>query len=298
LRQNNCGEVKNMKKKALLSVNLAVLLFGLAGLFAKWIHLPAISITFGRVFFSSIALGLFMLVKKQSFRIGSRRDLRMLLCAGAILALHWWSFLASIQLSTVAIGTITFSSFPLFVTFLEPLVFRRRLSGKNIVFALIILLGVIVTVPEFSLGSRMFAGIAVGMLSAFSYAVLTVMNKVFSGRYSGTVTAFYEQAAAAVVLLPFLFMSPARPSGTDLALLLFLGVVTTAAAHTLFISSLKSLPAQLAGLCSSMETVYGILFAFLLLGEVPSLREIIGACVIVGAVIAAQLSDSRAADPA
>lgn len=287
-----------MKKKALLSVNLAVLLFGLAGLFAKWIHLPAISITFGRVFFSSIALGLFMLVKKQSFRIGSRRDLRMLLCAGAILALHWWSFLASIQLATVAIGTITFSSFPLFVTFLEPLVFRRRLSGKNIVFALIILLGVIVTVPEFSLGNRMFAGIAVGMLSAFSYAVLTVMNKDFSGRYSGSVTAFYEQAAAAVVLLPFLFMSPARPSGTDLALLLFLGVVTTAAAHTLFISSLKSLPAQLAGLCSSMETVYGILFAFLILGEVPSLREIIGACIIVGAVIAAQLIDSRGADPA
>lgn len=290
--------MKNMKKKALLSVNLAVLLFGLAGLFAKWIHLPTISITFGRVFFSSIALGLFMLVKKQSFRIGSRRDLRMLLCAGAILALHWWSFLTSIQLSTVAIGTITFSSFPLFVTFLEPLVFRRRLSGKNIVFALIILLGVIVTVPEFSLGSRMFAGIAVGMLSAFSYAVLTVMNKDFSGRYSGSVTAFYEQAAAAVVLLPFLFMSPARPSGTDLALLLFLGIVTTAAAHTLFISSLKSLPAQLAGLCSSMETVYGILFAFLLLGEVPSLREIIGACIIVGAVIAAQLIDSRGADTA
>lgn len=285
-------------KKALLSVNLAVLLFGLAGLFAKWIQLPAIAITFGRVFFSSIALGLFMLAGKRSFRLDSRRDLWMLLCAGAILALHWWSFLASIQRSTVAIGTITFSSFPLFVTFLEPLVFRRRLSGKNVVFALIILLGVIVTVPEFSAGSRMPAGIALGMLSSFCYAVLTVMNKGFAGRYAGTVTAFYEQTAAAVVLLPFVLGTQMRPSVSDLGLLLFLGVVTTAAAHTLFISSLKRLPAQLAGLCSSMETVYGILFAFLLLGEVPSLREILGACIIIGAVIAAQLTDPRAADPA
>lgn len=290
--------MEDVKKRGILSVNLAVLLFGMAGLFAKWIHLPAISITFGRVFFSSIALGLFLLLRKQSFRIESRRDLRMLLCAGAILALHWWSFLASIQLSTVAIGTITFSSFHLFVTFLEPLVFRRRLSGKNIVFALIILAGVIVTIPEFSFANSMFAGIAVGMLSAFSYAVLTVMNKGFSDRYSSTVTAFYEQTAAAAVLLPFVLGAQAQPSVSDLGLQLFLGIITTAAAHTLFISSLKSLPAQLAGLCSSMETVYGILFAFVLLGEVPSLREIIGACIIVGAVIAAQLIDSNAADPA
>ena len=43
-----------MKKRGILAVNLAVLLFGLAGLFAKWIRLPAIAITFGRVLFSSL----------------------------------------------------------------------------------------------------------------------------------------------------------------------------------------------------------------------------------------------------
>ena len=49
-----------MQRKALVLVNLAVLLFGLAGLFAKWVRLPALEITFGRVLFSSIALGLYM----------------------------------------------------------------------------------------------------------------------------------------------------------------------------------------------------------------------------------------------
>jgi drug/metabolite transporter (DMT)-like permease len=71
-------------------------------------------------------------------------------------------------------------------------------------------------------------------------------------------------------------------------LLLFLGVITTALAHTLFIASLETLPAQLAGVCSSLETVYGIIFAFLFLREIPTVREIIGAVVIVGAVIIAQ----------
>ena len=109
-----------MKKRGILAVNLAVLLFGLAGLFAKWIRLPAIAITFGRVLFSSLALGLYLLLRRQSVRVARPGDRLLLAAAGGILALHWWAFLQSIQLSSVAIGTITFSSFPLFVTFLEP----------------------------------------------------------------------------------------------------------------------------------------------------------------------------------
>ena len=279
-----------MKKRAVIAVNLAVLLFGLAGLFAKWIRLPALSITFGRVLFSSAALGLYMLARKQSFRVPLRKDVLLLICAGAILALHWWSFLASIQLSTVAIGTITFSSFPLFVAFLEPLVFRQKLKKRNVLLAAVILIGVFITIPEFSFENNAFTGILVGLVSALSYAVLTLMNKTFAGKYSSTLTAFYEQLTAAVVLLPLVIRSGGfRPEGADLWLLLFLGIVTTAFAHTLFISCLKDLPAQLAGICSSMETVYGILFAFLFLGEIPALREIAGALIITAAVLLAQL---------
>ncbi len=277
-----------MKKHAVLSVNLAVLLFGLAGLFAKWIRLPAIFITFGRVLFSSAALGIYMLIRRQSFRIG-RKDAALLIPAGGILALHWWSFLKAVQLSTVAVGTATFAAFPLFVTLLEPLVFRRKLDRRSIVTAAVILVGVLITVPEFSVENRTFLGILTGLLSALSYAVLVILNKRAAERMSGTVITFYEQAAAAAILLPFALSVKAHPSGQDLALLLFLGVVTTALAHTLFVSSLKTLPAQLAGICSSLETVYGILFAFLLLGEVPAGREIAGAAVIVGAVVIAQL---------
>lgn len=280
-----------MKKGAFISVNFAVLLFGLAGLFAKWIQLPALTITFGRVLFSSIALGLFMLFRKQSFRINTRRDTLLLIGAGMILAVHWWSFLAAIQLSTVAVGTITFSAFPLFVTFLEPMIFHFPLKRRNVFLALLILIGVFITIPEFSFENSTFAGIMLGLVTALTYAVLTLMNKIFTRRYSSTLTAFYEQSTAAVILFPLVIRSGGfHPAGADLALLLFLGIITTALAHTLFISCLKELPAQLAGICSSMETVYGILFAFLFLREVPSLRELLGAAIIIGAVLFAQLA--------
>ena len=286
-----------MKKRAVISVNIAVLLFGLAGLFAKWINLPSIYITFGRVFFSSLALGLYMLIRRHNLQVADRKDFVLLVFAGAILALHWWAFLESIQISTVAIGTITFSSFPLFVTFLEPLVFHQRLERRNVIMAMIVLIGVVITIPEFSLGNSMFIGILVGMLSALAYAVLTIMNKSFAEKYSGTVTAFYEQAVAALVLLPFVLFTKIQPTPSDIGLLLFLGIITTATAHTLFINSLKVLPAQLAGVCSSMETVYGILFALLLLGEAPSIREIVGAIIILCVVVFAQIERKNSLKP-
>ena len=285
------GRDKGEKRRALAGVNAAVLLFGLAGLFAKWIALNALAIAFGRVLFSSLALGLFRLAGRRSFRV-SGGELGRLIAAGAVLALHWWAFLTSVQLSTVAVGTLTFAAFPLFVTLLEPLVFRQKPSKRSVLAALVILLGVIVTVPAFSFENRMFRGVLIGLLSALAYAVLTVMNKSFASRQDGALTAFYEQASAALLLLPIVLKTGCfRPTLPDLGLLLILGVVTTALAHTLFISGLKALPARTAGLCSALETVYGVLFALLLLGEVPSLREALGCAIILGAVLASQLTE-------
>ena len=284
---------KNMSGKALLLVNLAVLLFGTAGLFAKRIHLPALGITFGRVLFSSLALMIFMKVRKQPLKVSGRKDLLLLLGAGLILALHWWSFLASIQVSTVAIGTITFSTFPLFVTFLEPLVFHKRPTAGSVLAAALLMVGVFITVPTFSFENYMFRGVLIGMASSLAYAVLTIMNKRFVNRYSATLTAFYEQSAAAIFLLPFVLRTGFATSPADLSLLLLLGIATTAVAHTLFITSLKHIPARLAGIISAMETVYSILLAAAFLGEIPSVREAVGAVIIVGVVVTSEIMGGK-----
>jgi broad specificity polyphosphatase/5'/3'-nucleotidase SurE len=52
------------------------------------------------------------------------------------MAIHWTTFFQSIQVSSVAIGTITFSTFPLFVTFLEPVIYKERLTLQNVLLAI------------------------------------------------------------------------------------------------------------------------------------------------------------------
>ncbi len=280
-------------KKAILSVNIAVFFFGMAGLFAKFLSLPAIGITFGRVFFSSIALFIFCKIRRQSIRISQLRHLFILIGAGIILAFHWWSYLQSIQISTVAIGTITFSAFPLFVTFLEPLFFKERLKLKNVCLAVLTLVGVFITVPDFSLSSSKTAGIIIGMFSSFAYAVLTLINRYCAKYYESITISLYEQGTAAVVLLPFIVLIPMQPTLKDIGLLVILGVFSTALAHSLFTNSLKRLPAQLAGIVASMESVYGILLALVILGEIPSPQEVIGAVIIISAAVLGQMTQAK-----
>lgn len=279
------------QKTSLIMINTAVLLFGMAGLFARMIDILAIGITFARVFFSSITLLIFSFITKQNIKIKNKKHLIILIVAGIVLAIHWWSFLYAIQISSVAIGTITFSSFPLFITFLEPLFFHEKLHIKDIFLCICILLGVLVTIPTFSLENQSFQGIIIGTISALSYALLTLMNRYFSNAYSSITISLYEQSSATLVLLPTLFIIKTVPTITEIGLLIFLGVVTTALAHTLFISSLKQIPAHIAGIISSLESVYSIILAIILFQEFPTIREILGATLIITTVIIAQLQD-------
>lgn len=153
----------------LLMIHGAVLLFGLAGVISKGITTGSMMITFGRVFFSSITLYILCRATKTSIKLKSKSDFMWLVITGAVLALHWFSFIESVRVASVAVGTITFSTFPLFVTFIEPVMFREKLRLKSVICAIVMLIGVFVLVPLDDLAGFSPAGLAWGMLSALTY---------------------------------------------------------------------------------------------------------------------------------
>jgi drug/metabolite transporter (DMT)-like permease len=73
----------------------------------------------------------------------------------------------------------------------------------------------------------------------------------------------------------------------DVGLLLALGVVCTAGAHTLFIASLRTVSAHTASVVAALEPVYGIALALLLLDEIPGGRTLAGATLLVAAALVA-----------
>ena len=279
----------------LLMIHGAVLLFGLAGVISKGITTGSMMITFGRVFFSSITLYILCMATRTSIKLKSRADLLRLVITGAVLALHWFSFIESVRVASVAVGTITFSTFPLFVTFIEPVMFREKLRLKSVICAIVMLIGVFVLVPLDDLAGFSPAGLAWGMLSALTYALLSLMNRRFSAVYPGSVVCFYEQSAAAVVLLPFVAVMRPAVTGIDITLIAVLGVFCTAFAHSLFVSSLRQVKVQTAGIIAGMESVYGIILAALVLKMPPTARELIGGAIVLGVSLYTTISENREA---
>lgn len=270
------------KTRSLAQIHIAVVFFGLAGLFGKLISLSPLVIVFGRVFFASLFLMVLLRIQRQTLRLENRRDYLLFLLLGLILAVHWVTFFLSIQLSTVAIGLLTFSSFPVFVTFMEPIFFKTRLRPGNILMAFITVIGVALVIPSFHFESAMTQGALWGIASGFTFACLSLLNKNFVSRYSSPLISFYQCSVASLFLLPFVGMLHPALEPKNILLLVILGVVFTGVSHTLFINGMKHVKAQTASIIASLEPVYGIVAALILFGEVPSLKAVIGGLIILG----------------
>ena len=264
-----------------MEIHAAVLLFGTAGLFGKWLLISPFIIVLGRVFFASLSLAVIIGLsgKRRLFLPGN--DYFYFILLGFILAIHWVSFFQSIQVSTVAVGLLAFSTYPVFTTFLEPLFTRQRIIPMNVFLSLFCLFGVFFIVPKFDLQNTIYLGVLWGVFSGFTFSLLTIINRKLIQKHPPLIIAFNQNLYATLFLAPVLFFIDFDLSLRSLWLLIILGVVCTALSHTFFIKGMKKVKAQTASLIHTLEPVYGIAFAFLFLKEMPSPRTLFGGAVIL-----------------
>jgi len=276
---------------ALIALHGAVVLFGLSGLFGKWLDLPPVLIVLGRTAVAAVALG-----AVRALQRGPRLPFEpRLIGNGVLLALHWFAFFESIRIASVAIGLLGYASFPLFVLVLERMLLGRSWSRREAATAVLVTGGLVLLVPEFTLANPMVQGLAWGLVCGFTFALLAVLNRSWSAGRPATDIAFWQNFWAALALVPLALASGPVPSLglSGVVLLLVLGLVCTAFAHTLFIAALRKVSAHTASVIAALEPVYGIALAVLLLGEVPGWRIVTGAVLIVGAALFASRAGAR-----
>lgn len=280
---------KSFFQNRIVHIHIAVFLFGFAGLFGKFIDSSPFYIVFGRTFLAAITLYAFL-----KFSTGpktgpeNKRDLFMFILQGILLAVHWCAFFYSIQLSNVAIGLVTFSTFPLFVTFLEPVCFKEKLKTFDIFTAFAVFIGIVLVVPDLDFSNNITLGAFWGIMAGFTFAILAMINRYNARKADAITIAFYQNLFAALFLvIPIVYYQPKLPLITDLIDFLVLGIFCTALAHTLFIKSLTEIRAQTASVIAGLEPVYGVVLAFFILQEIPQIRTIFGGLIIVGATILA-----------
>jgi drug/metabolite transporter (DMT)-like permease len=281
--------MQNVKLKSYLNLHLIVFIWGFTAILGALITIKPDAMVLYRMFFASMFLGLFILIKKKSFRVPVKSLLKLVF-VGLLIALHWVFFFKAIHISNVSITLSVFSLGAFFASILEPIFFGRKIIWYEVFFGLIIIAGLAFIM---NVEIRYLNGIFYALISIILGVLFTLFNGKLIENHDPSVIAFYEfLAGAGFIAIYFVFQqSFSRDffviSPRDWVLILVLSSVCTAYAFTASVKVMQQLSPYTVMLTTNLEPVYGIVLAYFILGEKEKMSGefYIGALVIVITVI-------------
>jgi drug/metabolite transporter (DMT)-like permease len=251
-------------------MHLAIFLWGFTGLLGKLIQLNEGVLVWYRMLISAAAVALILIFRKKLPRL-PLRQLIHISGIGILVMLHWLAFYASIKLASISIAMVCLSSIALFVSFIEPLVFREKFDYMEILFSGLAVLGIATIYKSDPSAST---GIIVGILSALFSAIFSTLNKGIALKYEPLTISLVELSSGFIfltLLFPlYMMIQPTEiffPGKMDWIYLLILSLVCTVLTWILSLEALQKVSAYTVALALNLEPVYGIILAVLFAGE-------------------------------
>jgi drug/metabolite transporter (DMT)-like permease len=275
--------------KARLQIHFCVVLWGFTAILGKLITLPALPLVWWRMLLVTAAL-LLMPPVWRGLRAMPARLRWAYAGIGVLVSLHWLTFYAAIKLSNASVGATCIALGPVFLSFIEPWIAKRRFDPRELIIGIAVVPGVAMVVGGVPGGMRM--GIAVGALSALFVALFGSLNKRLADHGDPLTVTCIELGTGALfltALAPLLPHSGAAfvwPSAHDAWLLLALAFGCTLLPFTLALVALRHMSAFGTQMVTNLEPVYAIVLAIVLLGEQRQLDRwfYAGVAVILAAV--------------
>jgi|GEM_PF-2009300 len=261
----------------LLQGYIAVICMGAGITIIQTLPIPAPTLVWYRVVIALPGLYLYALISKTTLRV-PREYWKAIFFAGLLTGMHWISLFISIKLSTVALGMISFYTFPVFITLLEAWVQKRKPLARDLIVALITLAGVILLTPLTGASTERLPGVLVGILSASLWAGRTVLVHHKLKELPSLATMIWSLVIILFLLSPSLMNAPAlwNWEPTVIKGTLFLGLFVTAFCHTLVLSCLRHISGTLMGQIAPIQIVIASIVGWHFLHEPLTPRIIIG----------------------
>ncbi len=220
------------------------------------------------------------------------RKLGALALNGALLALNWVLFFSGLRYAGVAIGEILGYMGPVFVAALTPLVLHVPFD-RRVVLPLILTLGGTVAILASTVGGpRYGANVPLGALlaagSAVTYSLLILNSKRLLAGVSTVSLMLVEDATAAVLLLPAVFLLPGITTAREWGAMTVIAIVHTVLTGFLFVSGLRRVRADHAAILTYAEPVSAVVFGALVLHQAITPAIVAGgAAVVAGGMLVA-----------
>ena len=280
----------SVKVKNYIHLHFLVIIAGFTAVLGELITLEAIPLVWFRMSIGAILMIIYIKFKNTPLRVPFKVLVKLAI-GGVIIALHWITFFAAIKVSNISITLAMFSTGAFFASLIEPLFFKRKIIAYEILFGLIVIVGVVlITQTELNY----ILGIFLGISSALFSTLFAVLNGKFVQNYPPSIISFYEFVSGVIFMSIFLALDGDgfneayfQLSFSDWVYLFILASVCTAYAFISSVHIMKYISPYTVVLTYNLEPIYGIVLALLIFPESETMRPqfYVGACLIVCTVL-------------
>jgi drug/metabolite transporter (DMT)-like permease len=282
---------KSARRRGVLLVLTATVMWSLAGLFARLVgHLDLWTVMGWRALMGAGSISIVGLIEwrrgrmDESFGFGPLSPVLALLAMVAISA-----YTASVMTTTIADVLIIYATLPFVAAALGWLVNREQVSPRTLIASGVALAGIAVMVAS-GLGSGRLLGQALSALMTLCFAGMIVLQRRQPGASIIAVNAIGALGSGLFGLLN----SSHPPIGLyDMGVLFVFGLTTIGLAFVLFMEGAKFIPSAEAGLISLLDVVLGPIWVFLAFGENPGAATVLGGVIVLGAAVWRMAPDLR-----
>ena len=275
-----------------VSFILSMLIFGTIGALVRSIPLPAGEIALVRGLVGTSFLIPILLFTRRPFpwkKVAQHAP--KILFAGIALAGNWICLFEAFKRTTIANATVSYYSAPVYVLLLSPFFYHERLNLGKIVCVILtfIGMGLIAFGHHVSTsGHTRSLGLVFGFSAALFYASLMIVNRFLRDIGDLEVTVL-QLIVASVSLVPYVVLTGFTfpTNGTMIVLLAVLGIVNTGLGFFLFFSGMQELPGFSIAVLSYIDPLTSVMVSLFLFGEAMTMRQGVGAALILGSTLAA-----------
>ena len=271
-------------QKLLMAV--AMFIFGTLAPFVRNIGVSSGELALYRSILALLPIGGFLLFTKQSFSLENiKKELLLLVLSGAAMGFNWILLFEAYKYTTVSVATLSYYFAPVIVMVVSPLLFREKMSRKQILSFVMSTLGLILITGTAGGGRQDVIGIAFGLGAATLYATVMLLNKFIKG-VTGIHRTFIQFISAIVVLVPYVTFGSGFNFGNldsiGWSALLVVGLIHTGVTYCMYFTALKELPGQDVAILSYVDPLVAVLVSVIWLNEAITLPQIIGGVLILG----------------
>jgi len=298
-----------------LALLFGILAVSTAAIFIRFAqeNAPSLAIAAYRLVIASLILTPLAVFRRRT-EIGglSKGQVGLLILSGIFLAVHFATWITSLEYTTVASSVVLVTTTPLWVALFSPVILRERLSRWVIGGMLVALTGGMVIgisdacqtssgsiacppIEQF-LAGRAFMGDFLALAGAWAAAGYILIGRKLRAGLSLLSYTFIVYGVSALGLLGLAILTRTPLGGYSretFLLFIALAVFPQLLGHSTFNWALKHLSAALVSISLLGEPVGSTILAYFILNEIPSPIKLVGAVLILVGIFLAARSTTR-----